>query len=222
MSTEYGTGRLRRALASRLRRILDDIRGNYYLVAAAEPVLQLLEPGVSWVVEGRYGPTLVSRNLAIWDVDSIHGINGWDTADPAFNRLPPPSDEKVLLIVRDRLQQKAISGSFRIYRTFGGVRVICTCQPYPGPDGWFREVGEALRADPAYMQISARQKCSRARLKPKSAEWRMDADKGNGPRRACRFIGISGSNAWLGLVADQIDLHDRETQATNTNNLRLY
>ena len=52
-----------------LRQKLNFNRDHYYLTAECEPVLNVLTPGIAWTVKGRYGETLVTRNLGIWDVD---------------------------------------------------------------------------------------------------------------------------------------------------------
>ena len=60
--------RLRDGIDS-LRQKLDFNRDHYYLTAECEPVLSVLKPGIAWTVKGRYGETLVTRNLGIWNVD---------------------------------------------------------------------------------------------------------------------------------------------------------
>lgn len=195
----------------KLRQPLDFARFHYYLTQEAEPVLELLKPGIAWVAQGRYGPTLISRDLPIWDVDLHEG----NTTGDLSGYLPELTRQLQIPEADDR--------SFRIYATFGGVRVIAT-EPAPNAGDlspfehdWFKAIGEALNADPAYMAISSRQKCSRARLAPKTAELRWYAKPPVGDPRACRFVGWIGNPKVAGTLADQIDLHDRRTEALDSD-----
>ena len=214
-----------------LRRHLWDLKSAYYLVGEAEPVTKILEPGVAWVVTGQHGETLVSRNLAIWDVDDIpaphpapdYRSGDWETIQPES------SDDKILMIIRQRLE--AVPGCcYRIYRTFGGVRVICSshpiCEVSPVSDrAWFKRVGLALQADRRYMRISDRQKASRARLKSKSKTARaffLHDDRGEGDRRCCRYLGPAGKGYPTHELAKQVEFHDSETLARDERAWRLY
>jgi hypothetical protein len=138
--------RLRDGINS-LRQKLDFNRDHYYLTAECEPVLSVLKPGIAWTVKGRYGETLVTRNLGIWDVDFV-------TASSDISWL------------RDVLGEITESYRFRVYQTLGGLRVICTNRTVAYDDAismaWFKELGEKLCADHRYMAISNRQLCSSA------------------------------------------------------------
>ena len=195
----------------KLRQPLDFARFHYYLTQEAEPVLELLKPGISWVAKGRYGPTLVSRDLPIWDVDL-----GWDNTTGDLPDYLPKLTSQLQI-------PEADCRSFRVYATFGGVRVIAT---EPAPDSgslspfegnWFKAIGKAIYADPAYMAISTRQKCSRARLAPKTTERRWDTKPPEGDPRACRFIGWIGIPKVAGTLHDQINFHDRRTEALDSD-----
>jgi hypothetical protein len=198
--------RLRDGIDS-LRQKLDFNRDHYYLTAECEPVLSVLKPGIAWTVKGRYGETLVTRNLGIWDVDFV-------TASSDISWL------------RDVLGEITESYRFRVYQTLGGLRVICTNRTVAYDDAismaWFKELGEKLCADHRYMAISNRQLCSRARLAPKPTEhrWRFDGPivelAKNGQVRACRFIGEVGTGEIHPDLAQQIELHDRSTEALDS------
>jgi hypothetical protein len=200
--------RLRDGLDS-LRQKLDFNRDNYYLTAECEPVLSVLTPGIAWTVKGRYGETLVTRNLGIWDVDL--GFAGSD-ADISW--------------IRERLGEITENYRFRVYQTLGGLRVICTNRTVAYGDAisiaWFKELGQKLCADHRYMAISERQLCSRARLDPKPTEhrWRFDGPivelANNGQVRACRFIGEVGAGEIHPDLAQQIELHDLSTEALDS------
>lgn len=192
----------------KLRRQLDFSRNHYYLTQEAEPVLQLITPGIAWVAQGRYGPTLISRNLPIWDVD-LH----LDNPSGDLSGYMPSLTQQLQI-------PEADCRGFRVYATFNGVRVVATEQAPdrldPFESEWFKAIGEALNADPAYMAISTRQKCSRARLAPKTTERRWDAKPPEGAARACRFIGWIGTPKVADSLSDQIDLHDRCTDALDS------
>ena len=199
----------------KLRKPLDFARNHYYLTQEAEPVLELLKPGIAWVAQGRYGPTLISRNLPIWDVDK-------PAAPPTEQEAAVTEWHVALLAVMQE------SGhSFRLYQTRGGMRVICTNRTVDLNNevdaGWFREIGAAIQADRAYMVISSRQKCSRARLRPKPPELRWNESKAlrelvdRGLTRACRYWRTIGTAEIHSNLAEQIAFHDAETEALDSD-----
>ena len=199
----------------KLRKPLDFAREHYYLTQECEPVLELLEPGIAWVADGRYGPTLVTRNLSIWDVDK-----------PAA----PPTEQEAVRAQWRMDVDLALQGSghtFRLYQTRGGMRVICTNRTIDLNNevdaGWFLGIGKAIQADRAYMVISPRQKCSRARLRPKPQEFRWNESKAlleldeRGRTRACRYLGTIGTAEIHANLAEQIAFHDAETEALDSD-----
>ena len=197
-----------------LRRKLDFNRNHYYLTAECEPVLSVLTPGIAWTVKGRYGETLVTRNLGIWDVDL------------GFGEPSEGHDQGALQFVTERLGEITESYRFRVYQTLGGLRVICTNRTVAYGDAismaWFKDIGSRLHADHRYMAICGRQLCSRARLDPKPIEhrWHLDGPivelAKNGQVRACRFIGEIGTGEIHPDLAQQIELHDRSTEALDS------
>lgn len=189
-----------------LRQAIDDLRSAYYDIGPAEPVLELIEPGVAWIVEGRYGPTLISRNLPIWDIDGDRDVDlrDWDSWSLDYQ------DHR-----------------FRLYRTFAGLRLIATSGPLLHPNGeqmpselspWFNQIGREVGADAAYMKIAARQLTSRARLRPKRSSYRPGLKEPN-RARACRFLGEFGHGYGSGdpRLLQQIELHDERTRALETD-----
>jgi len=194
-----------------LRQKLDFNRDHYYLTVECEPVLSVLTPGIAWTVKGRYGETLVTRNLGIWDVDR------WE-------RREQRSDD--ISWIREQLGEITESYCFRIYRTLGGFRVICTNRTVAYGDAismaWFKDIGSKLQADHRYMAICGRQLCSRARLAPKPTKRRLHCAgpivelAKNGQVRACRFIGEVGTGDIHPDLVQQIELHDRSTEALDS------
>lgn len=209
------------ALFDRLRDGLDTLRqklnfnrDHYYLTVDCEPVLSVLTPGIAWTVKGRYGETLVTRNLAIWDVDLGPG------------HASAERDQWARQFVTERLGEITESCRFRIYQTLGGLRVICTNRSVTYGDAisiaWFKELGQKLCADHRYMAISERQRCSRARLAPKPTKHRWHCSRPllelarNGQVRACRFIGEIGTGEIHPDLVRQIEVHDISTESLNS------
>ena len=205
--------RLRDGINS-LRQKLDFNRDHYYLTAECEPVLSVLKPGIAWTVKGRYGETLVTRNLGIWDVDLGPG-------EPSEGH-----DQGALQYVTERLGEITEGYCFRVYQTLGGLRVICTNRTVAYGDAismaWFKDIGSKLQADHRYMAICGRQLYSRARLDPKQTEHRWHCDgpivelAKNGQVHACRFIGEVGTGEIHPDLPQQIELHDRSTEALDS------
>ena len=170
--------------------------------------------GIAWTVKGRYGETLVTRNLGIWDVDLGPG-------EPSEGH-----DQGALQYVTERLGEITEGYCFRVYQTLGGLRVICTNRTVAYGDAismaWFKDIGSKLQADHRYMAICGRQLCGRARLDPKPTEHRWHCDgpivelAKNGQVHACRFIGEVGTGEIHPDLPQQIELHDRSTEALDS------
>jgi hypothetical protein len=200
---------------AKLRQKLDFTRAHYYLTQQCEPVLGSVEPGIAWTVKGLYGATLVTRNLPICDVDR-----------PAARATEL---EAVLEEWRTHVgsAHEASGYSFRVYKTFGGLRVICTSRTVDlenEPDAaWFRAIGAAIQADRAYMVISGRQKCCRARLCPKPSQFRWGQGawllklSNRGRVRACKFKRVVGADEVLEELREQISFHDHQTEAIDSD-----
>lgn len=197
-----------------------EIFGEYDQLTTAEPVTQLLEPGVAWVVKGRHGPTLVSKNMLILDVDEEVPLEDFRQED----------DSQLRQDVFNDLEDVSMPGDcFRIYRTFKGLRLIYTGEVTSGDE--FKRLldrfAEPAGTDRRYLFASRMRSASQARLKPKSPEFRreyLDQDLGKGPRRACKYIGSFGSGTGVmptASIAAQIRFHDEETEAFN-NSKELY
>ena len=108
--------------------------------------------------------------------------------------LPPPTlrDRLARLVgrtgiepaparLRERLE--SIGGSFRLYRTAAGLRVIATDRIFtpgsPNAERLMRELG----ADPAFVQLCRAQKTFRARLTPKPWRCGLQAPSSDFPRQ---------------------------------------
>src|SRR5262249_45134428 len=126
----------------------------------------------------------------------------------------------------ESLRQKltgASSGSFRIYRTAAGLRVLATDHLYAPKSGDADRVMQAVGADPAFIQLCHVQESFRARLTPKPwrvgtkpppvqfprehaaeqsqfAEWLGEYEQASSGRATCRFVEAVGA----GRVDDAI------------------
>ena len=165
--------------------------------------------------------------LAIWDVD--FNVNEDD---------PSPDDEQLVINLAAAWAPGSVamaSGFIGPWRAPGDrtSHQHSAEDNLPAP-GWFDYMGQALKADARYMRISRNQQASRARLKPKSQNARGDEfvidARGRfqtapyrepGDYRACRFIGLIGSELALPSLAKQISFHDLWTEADG-NSKELY
>ncbi|CAI8151279.1 MAG: Uncharacterised protein [Synechococcus sp. CC9902] len=210
------TPSLRERLLYLLLNATDSIRlklisqlGGEYALQEPEPVLDVSMPGTCWIVQGRHGQTLVSRSLPIWDVDAVDR-----DAD----------DETLIDLLRDELERTAPNDLFRIYRTRGGLRVICTSRAVDLNDrrdwAWFTSRGEKMGADPIYLKLCRQQRTCRARLDPKQSRHGLEAPAN---ARACRLISddIGSGTAAPELMA-QVEVHDRATRALFDHERELF
>src|SRR5262245_45814870 len=129
-------------------------------------------------------------------------------------------------------------GSFRVYRTAGGYRLLATDRLYtPGSsesESLMRQVG----ADPAFIQLCRIQDSFRARLSPKPwrmgkrtppgdfpredsrlqaafDDWLRDYDRAAGSKATCAFVETIGNDTIHPDVAHIVKLHDDRTKATS-------
>lgn len=188
-----------------------EVFGEYEHLTTSEPVLEIIEPGVAWVVQGQHGQTLVSKNMLILDVDHAFGLS-------ALNGRP---DSEHLNDLNTCVDENSITAPIRFYRTFAGCRLIVTHQGDPETFlAGLARYGEAVGADDRYLLASRIRKACQARLKPKSPQMRrefLDQDAGHGPRRACRYVGTVNDNGRIPCesIAAQIRFHDEQTEAFN-------
>jgi len=131
------------------------------------------------------------------------------------------------------------SGSFRVYRTAAGYRLLATDRVYtPGSsesESLMRQVG----ADPAFIQLCRIQESFRARLTPKPwrvgkpappgdfpredarlqrafDQWQQDYERAAASKATCQFVETIGSGAIHPDIAHIVQLHDDRTRATSS------
>ena len=193
-----------------VRRALLQLLDDDYSIAGDEPVLEVPQSGNCWIVSGRHGRTLVSRTLPIWDVDAVNAEEADETLESRFRSI---------------LEKAAPNELFRIYRTRGGIRVICTSRVIDDvgmkPDlKWFYDLAVEMNADQTYVGLCSRQKTFRARLDPKKSRQGVSCPDN---ARACRLIGtdIGNGTATASLMA-QVNFHDRATMALFQHGRELF
>jgi len=133
--------------------------------------------------------------------------------------------------------ERAAQGSYRIYRTAAGFRVLATDRMHePGSDAAI-ELMRAAGTDPAFITLCGVQQCFRARLSPKPwrigqprpptsfpyasqadearmRRWQAEYLKASEGWAVCRFVETVGPRQVHPDIARLVDLHDRSTRAT--------
>jgi len=157
---------------------------------------------------------------------SLFGGGGSKPSDAHLDRL------------RDTLRSSG-AGSFRVYRTAAGYRLLATDRLYtPGSsesESLMRQVG----ADPAFIQLCRIQDSFRARLTPKPwrigktappgdfpredarvqrafEQWLQEYERAAGSKATCQFVETIGDGSIHPDVAHIVQLHDDRTRATSS------
>jgi len=157
----------------------DAIAEGEYVLTAPEPVMGLITPGLSWVVENCYGAEcLVTKELIILDIDirdlKEDGIDGCNS--PKATTLRAAEKERIVAVMeRHELP-------FRLYETACGHRLFIQAVE-AGSDSeiadriepdTYQRLTEELKVDPKYLRISKEQFNYRARLTTKP--WRSGGE----------------------------------------------
>lgn len=126
---------------------------------------------------------------------------------------------------------------WRVYRTFGGLRLLATHQVFDPEDPIIEHMFEATGADPLYRALCRRQKCFRARLTPKAYRLGLTSPQDHWPyptiksetrfdrwearykaasekRATCQWIARFGSDVIHPEVALILAAHDQPSRAT--------
>jgi hypothetical protein len=152
-----------------------------------------------------------------------------------FGKGGPGPEEAALARLREGLQ-RASSGSFRIYRTAAGFRVLATDRVYDPRSAEAQALMTSVAADPAFVNLCRVQQSFRARLTPKPwrcgqssppgkhprddwsdqasfSTWLASYDQACQSKATCRFVESVGPG-WVGEAIQPIlDLHDSATRA---------
>ena len=138
--------------------------------------------------------------------------------------------------LRDTLRRARPSGTFHVYRTAAGLRVIAVDREYEPGGSDAEQLMHATGTDQAYVQLCRVQESFRARLTPKPwrchsplppgqhprespevqqqfAAWRAEYEKTSLRFATCRYVETLGSESPFPGAGDLIDTHDRLTHA---------
>jgi len=181
-----------------------DVRSFYYLIdVTQEAVVSTLNGNAGWVSINSYDARcLNTRSLWISDVDFDDILSDirkkpWKDYGQDNIRLLAQADfgEDMAVNIRDNLRQELVSvavkntlsnaqtGSYRVYETCGGLRVIRLDRPIEPRSQESVSNHLGVGTDNRYTELCIYQNCYRARLTPKP--WRVDGENA----RVTRFIG---------------------------------
>jgi hypothetical protein len=234
-----------RSLEQRVSQGLDLPRGyGYGDRPVREQIIEEIQgsdgQAAALLTRNTYGSVVLNASRAMFiDVDAA-GATGAGGGTGFLKSLfggggSKPSDAQ-LDRLRDILRSSG-AGSFRVYRTAGGYRLLATDRIYtPGSsesESLMRQVG----ADPAFIQLCRIQDSFRARLTPKPwrigkaappggfprddarlqrdfEKWLQDYDRAAGAKATCQFVETIGDGRIHTDVATIVQLHDERTRAT--------
>jgi hypothetical protein len=154
-----------------------------------------------------------------------------------FGSRAPMPDDGVLARIREFLQNEA-GGSYRLYRTAAGFRILATDPPCSPTSREAARLMVSLGADPAFVQLCKVQDSFRARLTPKPwrcgqpnppsryprtapdeearfAEWLQKYERACEARATCRFVEAIGRGKAPEDAARVVRLHDERTRASS-------
>ena len=213
-----------------------------YEAGSQEPVTELIQPGAAWIVTCHYGsdvlvmrpPSGVDGTLGVIDID---GALPGDPLTALRDRLAAVVKALSVLLTtgdtdlaRRDLLSRVHEWSFRVYETAAGYRLLRVDEATElnGICGeLFASVSLGMGGDQRYIDLTAQQKCFRARLTPK--RWRAHLGDGR-EALTCRYLGnIGPADTVLNLrpLRQLVELHDERTGAldgrwNDPNNAMVY
>lgn len=148
-------------------------------------------------------------------------------------RMPTP-EAVTMTRIRETLQNDS-GGSYRVYRTAAGFRILATDPVFTAGSPEAEHLMSALLADRSFMQLCRIQESFRARLTPKPwrcgqpkppgrfprepeeqaafAEWLANYERAAERKATCRFIEAVGRGRTHRDAAPIVELHDQRTQS---------
>lgn len=151
---------------------------EYFVQPPREEIIQEIindEGGIDgWVSRNRYGVLVLNTDvMLIMDIDrsetplrkAVKGL--WATW---FGQRVQSEEEKLIANLQSQTQD-----SFRLYRTYGGWRVIMLNRAVVGVNAEAISLMKKFPIDPFYLRLCERQKCYRARLTAKP--WRVGVQR---------------------------------------------
>jgi len=225
------------ALITRVRQGLELPHGyGYGARALREEIVQELrapDGGAAGIVT-RNGAGVLVLNTAramFVDVDLPEAPGGLRRL---FGAKPAGGEAETLARLRATLAAHAI-GSFRIYRTAAGFRVLATDPLFTPGSSEAESLMTAADCDPAFLKLCRVQESFRARLTPKPwrcaqrpplnrhpredadsrqafAAWLADYEAACRDKAVCRLVESVGGDRVHREVAPLLELHDRTTR----------
>ncbi len=244
--SQAGVGEAEAMARERLARLVERVRRGEALPTGyaygdrplREEILREL-PGAdgeptALVTRNRYGVRVLNTARALFiDVDlpapRARGALAW-----LLRR--PKDDPAAAVLERLRAALRGVAGgSFRIYRTAAGFRVLATDPPFDPDSPRARQLFEAAGADPQFVRLCAPQRSFRARLTPKPhrcgaarppgshpretpadahafAEWLRAYEAASAGHAVCRLVETAGFGRVHEEIAPLLALHDAETK----------
>jgi hypothetical protein len=239
---EARAGERFQSLEQRVSQGLDLPRGYAY---GSRPVReQIIEeiPGAggrpdALLTRNSYGSVVLNAARSMFvDVDAAPPPATGFSLKSLFGGGAKPTDAQ-LEKLRDTLRS-ASGGSFRVYRTAAGYRLLATDRPFTPGSSESESVMRTVGADPAFIQLCRIQDSFRARLTPKPwrvgqraapgdfpredarveaafAKWLQQYERAAGSKATCRFVETIGTGDVHPEIAPIVQLHDARTKATS-------
>ena len=234
----------------KLQRLLNRVRKgepfpdqyDYGAFPVREEILQVHEDSngqaLAVITRNRYGARVLNVDRVLFlDIDlPPQGLI--QKLKSLFSGMPP--DDKAMESIKAALKQHG-RGSFRIYRTAAGYRVIAVDREYDPKSSEAQALMQNTGTDPAFSRLCKTQQSFRARLTPKPWRCGLPLPPGKYPRpekaqhgfstwlakyeanctkyATCRYLETIGSSDTLDSIKDIIDIHDRETKCMDSGPL---
>jgi hypothetical protein len=230
------------AFAQRVQQGLDLNRGYAYAgKPLREEIVQELKgrggdpAGV--VTRNSYGSLVLNTAGAMFiDIDLPKSPPDTGFLGGLFGRKPSISLQDALLATLREGLQRASSGSFRIYQTAAGFRVLATDRTYDPRSPEAQALMTSVGVDPAFLHLCRIQESFRARLTPKPwrcgqrlppgqhprddqwdqasfAQWLAQYDQACQAKATCKFVESVGWGKVDEEIQPILDLHDSATRA---------
>ncbi len=232
--------------STRLRRILDRIAAGERLPSGygygtrpiREAVLEVVagpeDAPDAVITRNQYGALVLNTTrLAFVDVDVPEPTLG-ETLGRLFGRTPV--SETIRQQIRQGLARSGWGGTFRLYRTAGGYRVLATDREFRPGNADTAALMTAVGADPAYVNLCRVQQSFRARLTPKPwrcgvhrppvgllpgdidnhqacERWVGEYDATCSRHATCRYLETIGTGRTAEWAAPLVAVHDTRTRA---------
>jgi len=199
------------------------LREDWYNSGYSVLTEEILE-GFNYKGKGTGIITINSYQAYVLNADEMLIVDVDTKPDPRLLEVDVVKDRQAIAALK--VWQEMNGGSFRVYRTAGGLRYIETTRAWNPSGQDTRRLMFNLYADPKYRILCTQQQTFRARLTPKPwryDDWEYYLEGGeNEPCRVCELLGTVGEK---GAIDDRfknlLKEHDTWTKATTRKELTL-